>query len=184
MTTEGWCSAVNAWMGYCRAKKGIYTTYTQPLVGLALDVHAARLDAEIGGDVGGHGGDVGRDPRRLRDHGRIDVADAPAGLAHGSHRPAHQRTAIGAAPAFVAVRKQAADVAERRRAEKGVGDGVQQRVGIRMAEQPGIVRNIDAAEDQPAPRRQRMHVVALSDAEVHVHFLLARIHSARCRSSG
>jgi hypothetical protein len=30
MTTEGWCSAVNAWMGYCRAKKGIYTTYTLP----------------------------------------------------------------------------------------------------------------------------------------------------------
>jgi hypothetical protein len=29
MTTEGWCSAVNAWMGYCRAKKGIYTTYTR-----------------------------------------------------------------------------------------------------------------------------------------------------------
>ncbi len=35
MTTEGWCSAVNAWMGYCRAKKGIYTTYTP--IGTALN---------------------------------------------------------------------------------------------------------------------------------------------------
>ena len=48
MTTEGWCSAVNAWMGYCRAKKGIYTTYT---VGPSLveaktyryDEHAVNL---------------------------------------------------------------------------------------------------------------------------------------------
>jgi len=47
MTTEGWCSAVNAWMGYCRAKKGIYTTYTQlyhEIVSLKRD---DRLSLEI-----------------------------------------------------------------------------------------------------------------------------------------
>ena len=44
----------------------------------------------------------------------------------------------------------AADVAERHGAEQGIGNRVQQGIGIGMAEQAGGVRNLHAAENQLA----------------------------------
>ena len=60
-----------------------------------------------------------------------------------------------------------ADVAQARGAEQRVGNGVQQRIGVGMAEQPTRVRNVHAAEDQLAALHQRVYVVALADANVH-----------------
>ena len=188
MTTEGWCSAVNAWMGYCRAKKGIYTTYTQPLVGLALDVHAARLDAKVGGDIDDHRRDVRRDLGCLRDHRRVDVADTPSRASNRLQRATQQHAAIGAAKPLVGIGEHAADVAEPRRAEQRIRDRVQQRVGVGMAEQAARMRDVDTAENQLAPGHQRMDVVTLADAEFRAHlsssFRFASIHSASRRSSG
>ncbi len=86
-----------------------------------------------------------------------------------------------------------ADVAQAGRAEQRVGDGVQQRIGVGMAEQAARVRNLHAAQDQLAALHQRVHVVALADADVHpvhacesswVGAAPARMASASAKSSG
>ena len=50
--------------------------------------------------------------------------------------------------------------------EQGVGHRVQQHVGVGVAEQAALVGNVNAADDQPAPRHQRMHVEALPNADI------------------
>ena len=55
------------------------------------------------------------------------------------------------------------------RAEDGVANRVQERVGVRMAVEALGVRNLDAAEDELAPRDQLMNVIAdanMNHAEV------------------
>src|SRR5574340_332899 len=59
-----------------------------------------------------------------------------------------------------------ADVAQRRRAEQRVADRVQQHVGIGMAEQAPVIRNVHAADDQLAPLYQLVNVETLSDSHV------------------
>jgi hypothetical protein len=49
----------------------------------------------------------------------------------------------------------AADIAQRRRTEQRIGDRMEQRVGVGMAEQPRLMGNLDAAEDQLAPSTSR-----------------------------
>ena len=53
-----------------------------------------------------------------------------------------------------------ADVAECQRAEDGIGDGVAQRIGIRVAEQAVAVRDGHAAEDERTVFRELVNVVA------------------------
>ena len=53
----------------------------------------------------------------------------------------------------------AADVAERRCTEQRIGDGMQQHIRIRMAEQPERMRYLDTADDKLAPLDQPMHIV-------------------------
>ena len=58
-----------------------------------------------------------------------------------------------------------ADVAERRRAKQRVNDGVQQHVGVGMAEQTERVRDLDPADDELAALGQLVRVPALADAK-------------------
>ena len=51
----------------------------------------------------------------------------------------------GALPSRVAGREVVADVALADGAEQGVGQGVQAGVGVRMADEPGVVRNLHPA---------------------------------------
>ena len=79
-----------------------------------------------------------------------------------------------------------ADIAQRRCAEQRIGDCVQQHIRVRMPEQAQMKRDLDAADDQFAPRHQRVHIPALANPEVHT-LLLARackIASASAKSSG
>ena len=62
-------------------------------------------------------------------------------------------------PARVGVGEKMADVRLAERAEERVADGMQERVGIRMAVEALRVRDLDAAEDEPAPGNQLMNVV-------------------------
>src|SRR5205085_1416545 len=74
-------------------------------------------------------------------------------------------------PALVGRRKVRADVAQARRAEHGVHNRVQQHIGVRMPLEAALVRDLDAAQHQPAARAQRVHVVALPDAQLHTHII-------------
>ena len=110
-----------------------------------------------------------RQLRRLRDHGAVDVLDREAGSLDACGALAQQHAAVGALERRVRVGEVAADVAERRRAEQRVGDRVQQHVRVRVAEQAAFVRNRHAADDEGAPLDELVHVVALSDSEIHAY---------------
>ena len=58
-----------------------------------------------------------------------------------------------------------ADVAEAGRAEERIGDGVQQRVRVRVAQQTARVRNRHPAQHQRPADHQRVRVPAFADAQ-------------------
>jgi hypothetical protein len=112
-----------------------------------------RGEAERGGDVLAHGGDVGRHFRSLGDDGGIDVEDAGVLAGEDEGDAAEDFEAADAADRFVGIREMEADVALADGAERGVGDGMAEGVRVRVAIEAGIVRDIDAAEDELAPAR-------------------------------
>jgi hypothetical protein len=87
----------------------------QLLVGLGLDVHLLRRDADVFGDARHHLRDVRRHLRLLGDDGGVDVADGVAGGDHAVRDFAQQGARVGAGEHRVGVREVLADVAERRR---------------------------------------------------------------------
>ena len=117
-----------------------------------------------------------RDLRRLQDHGAVDVDHAQPAL--GEHRDDlfEQRDRVGAAPALVGVGEVVPDVAETRSAQQGVDHRVGQHVGVRVAVEPALERDLDPSEDQPAPLGEAVRVV--SEADPHT---VAPIGSRRRR---
>ena len=57
-----------------------------------------------------------------------------------------------------------ADVAQASRAQKRIGDGVQQRIGIRMAQQTEVERDRYAAQNQRPTRDEGMNIPALANS--------------------
>ena len=84
----------------------------------------------------------------LEHHGRVDVLDRPALGAHALEHGAQQRHRVGVAPQLVGVGEVLADVAEPGGAEQRVDDRVGEDVGVGVARQPAVARNLDPAQDQ------------------------------------
>ena len=61
--------------------------------------------------------------------------------------------------------RMGANVAQSRCTQERVGNGVQQGIGVRVAQQTYVVRDVDAADDQLAAFDQCVAIVALADAE-------------------
>ena len=73
-------------------------------------------------------------------------------------------------------------VAQRGRPQQRVGDRMEQRVGVGVSEESGLVGNLDAAQNQLAARDQLMDVISLPDPKVH--FRPLSIIAAKARSAG
>ena len=73
----------------------------------------------------------------------VDMQHAPAARGDQRCRMAQELIRRRAFPAHVARREVLADVAGADRAEQGVGDGVERHVGVGMADQPALVRQLD-----------------------------------------
>ena len=112
---------------------------------------------------------VRRHLRRLGDDHRVHVIDASARLAHALGAFAHDDHAVHVLELHVAGRVILPDVAERRRAQQRVGDGMRQHVGVAVAFQTDLVRDFHAADDALAARGKPMHVDSNSNA---VHKIL------------
>jgi hypothetical protein len=67
---------------------------------------------------------------------------------------------------LVGIWKHLSDVAQGGRAQQGVGHGVQQNVGIAMADKLPVVRHVDAAQSQRSARRGAMRVFANADSQI------------------
>jgi len=83
-------------------------------------------------------------------------------LGSGSKHFSGVATAVG----FVGVGEYAADVAEGGGAEDRVGHGVQQDIGVAMADELLVMGHVDAAEAQRAAGSQAVRVFADADAQV------------------
>ena len=75
-----------------------------------------------------------------------------------------QRATVGALEPRVGVREVLADVAQRRRAEQRIGQGVQQHVAVGVGDQPMFVGNAHAAEGDEVALAEAMHVVAMANS--------------------
>ena len=73
---------------------------------------------------------------------------------------------VAAAVGRVGVGKQAADVGQGGGAQQGVGHGVQQHVGVAVADKLPVVRHVDAAQPQRPARRRAVRVFANSNPQV------------------
>lgn len=66
---------------------------------------------------------------------------------------------IAASVHLVRIGKELADVPQGGGAEDGVGDGVQQHIGVAVPDQVVVVRHSDPTHQQRTPRGQAMRVV-------------------------
>ena len=74
-----------------------------------------------------------RHARRFGKDGGIHIPRRPARLSRQTDGFAQQKLAVGVTEALIGRREVLADVTQRGRTEDGVGDGVEQHVGIRMS---------------------------------------------------
>ena len=116
---------------------------------------------------------------RLSHDGAVDIADLEALGTHAPGSLGQQHGRVGTLELRVGVREMAADIAQRRGAEQGIGDRVQQHVGIRMAEQPQAMRHFDTAENQLATWHQRMYIPAFTNTKIHKNPCQTLAHKAQ-----
>ena len=109
---------------------------TQALGGGGLDVDLAQLDLQILGDGLAHGLDVRRHLRCLGSDGAVDVTHLPALFSYQADHVAQQYPAVGALEARIGIGEMLADVAQRRGAQQGIGQSVQQYVAIGVSDRP------------------------------------------------
>ena len=90
-------------------------------VGFALNVDRLFGQAQIGGDIGAHGGNVRGEFRLLRDNGGIDVDHAPARRLDAFIGFAQQHAAVGIFEFGGGIGEMAADVAQTSRPQQRIG---------------------------------------------------------------
>ena len=103
----------------------------------------------------------------LGDHRAVHIANLKSFGPHAPRRLGQQHTRVGALERQVGVGKMRANVAQRRSAQQGVGDGVQQHIGVRVAQQPEVKRNLYPTQNQLALSHERMDVPAFAYSEIH-----------------
>lgn len=138
---------------------------SEPLVGRRLDGDLIDGDPEGIGDVRPHPVGVRRDLRGFEDDGRIDVHDRPSVLRQEIADVPEEDEAGDSAVARVGVREVSADIPERRGAEKGVGDRMEEHIRVGVPVETGRMRDGDPAEDEGAALLQGMNVIAETDAD-------------------
>ena len=95
----------------------------------------------------------------------VHVDDLETALAHKASHLGEQLERVSILVGRVGVGEELPDVAPADAAEQGVGNGVREHVGIRVPQEPARMRYVHAAQDEPAPLGERMHIVALPDAQ-------------------
>ena len=161
----------------------------ESLLGRRLDADAGSVERKHAGEIFPHPLTVGRELRSLRQNRRIKVDDGISRLTQPLRHTLEQQDARDPGVSRVRIGKELADIAQRRRAEQSVHDGVRQHVGVAVAEQALFIRHLYAAENEPPLLRQAVDVIAVSYAQTR-HSSASRssrrrrIVSATIRSSG
>ena len=74
------------------------------------------------------------------------------------------------------------NVAQARRPQHRIGDGVQQDIGVGMAQKASGVGNLDPTQNQLPSGHQSVHIPAFTDADIHGFAF--KTASANAKSAG
>src|SRR5262249_19482670 len=108
---------------------------------------------------------MGSEARLDGNDGQVGIFEPPAVGGEGSPHYLEQIDAVRTAPSLVAGRKPVADVAAAGRAKQGVDQRVGERVAVRVAGQPAVVGDVDAAKPQWKAILERVDVQPVPDAD-------------------
>ena len=125
----------------------------------------ALLDAERAGNFLAHEGDVPGDLRTFDADGRVHVDDGAPPFVQKSFDMAEEMQAACVPPLGTGIREMLADVAERRRAQQCVANGVSEGVSVRVPHGALFKWDYDAAQDELASGLQTMDVVPNAGAK-------------------
>lgn len=136
---------------------------TEAFIGGGLDADLGDGDAESFGDALFHFLEMRKDLGAFGDEGGVDVDDATAAGADAAGGLLDEDAAGGVAPRGIGVGEQVADIDFADRTEHGVGDGVEQRIGVAVAIEAERVRDLHPAEDEPTAGDQSVDIVTDAD---------------------
>ena len=103
---------------------------------------------------------MGTECRPLQKHRRVDVVRRVALVPNLLPNAVEKSPAVRPLPLVVCIWKVGAEISERCSPEQSVGDGVQKHVGVRVAGQARVVRNLDPAQNERPIVDQPVNVVA------------------------
>ena len=138
------------------------------LVGGGFYPDAIKGKAGAGGEAGAHFLEARGDLGPLGDERGVDVLDLVAAFAEGGADALEQDLRIDVFEGRIGVGEKMTDVGQGGGAEKGVADGMGERVGVGVAvETNGALGEMNAAENHGATGDGAVDVVAVADAEGH-----------------
>lgn len=135
----------------------------QPFLRGGLHVYPRSGNSYRKGDVCLHLRDEILQLRPLGDHGHVDVAHPITRRSDLFRHVFQKQQGIRTLVLGVGVREMPPDISQPRRAQQGVGNGVEQHIGVGMAVQPLFVVDLHAAQYQVTAFHQPVHVVAMPD---------------------
>src|SRR5690606_35972302 len=112
---------------------------------------------------------MGSDLGFLRMNRGIHIPYQPARSTYLFISMTQQHAAIGTLVFRIGVGEMAANIPQARSTQDGIGNGMQQGIGIRMPHQAMRMRDGDTAQNQGSAFAQHMHIKTLSYANRHAH---------------
>jgi hypothetical protein len=107
---------------------------------------------------------VRSDTWRFGEEGGVDIGGHPADFSYQPDTLAQEFLTVGISKALIVWWKVLANIAQRGRAEDGVGDSVEEDVGIGVPLESPLVWDFHPTERQSAPLCEAVDVVANPDA--------------------
>ncbi len=124
--------------------------------------YALTLDAAGDGEVVTHTVGMRGNFGSLKDKGDVDVHHGKTVFLQGFNGPAKELKAVGVFVLRVGVGIEFSDVAEGSGAEKRIADGVTEHVGVGVTEQPALMSDLYASQNQTPSFGEGMNVKTVS----------------------
>lgn len=137
------------------------------LAGLGLDIDPVFRNCQQFGQSGSNGRFQRGEFGAFGVDGAVQIANLPAATANFRRGRFQKGGGVGSLPAGIRVGKPFANVAESERSQQGVGDRVEQDVGVAMPVESELVLDPDPSQNQRPTLTEPVSVMAQPDANFH-----------------
>ena len=137
----------------------------QVLGGRRLDRHGVGRNSHHLCEGFAHPVDVGPQTGPLHHHRAVRIADFVSCIPDHAGTAGQQQLRVDVPALLRSIREMQPDVTQRGCAQQRIAQGMDQHVAVGMGDTALFMGDFHAADDQPEPFAQRMHVVSLSDSE-------------------